>query len=207
MHRVVIYARCSGLDQETQNQIDQLKQYAASQQWEVVQVLTDNVSGGKGISERKGLEQVFAMAHRRKVDIVLFWALDRLSREGSRKTIEYLTRLESMGVDWHSYSEPYLSSLGLFKDAIIAILSALAKQEKVRIGERTRAGMERWRKQNPGKAFGRPRTTIETIAEVRELKESGMSLTDIGKRMGVSAGRACQIAKLGNKPEGVEDGA
>ena len=199
MKRTVIYARCSTLDQETANQIDQLKRYAEAQEWQVVSVLTDNVSGGKGVGDRKGLAQVFNLAHRRQVDVVLFWALDRLSREGSRKTIALLTRLENMGVDWHSYSEPYLSSLGLFKDAIIAILSALAKQEKVRIGERTRAGLERWKKQNPGKQFGRPRTPGSTVTAMMELKEQGLSLTLIGQRFNVSAARACQILKTGNQ--------
>ncbi len=199
MKRTVIYARCSRMDQETANQIDQLKQYAEAQEWQIVSTLTDNVSGGKGISDRQGLSQVFSMAHRRQVDVVLFWALDRLSREGSRKTIEYLTRLENMGVDWHSYSEPYLSSLGLFKDAIIAILSALAKQEKVRIGERTKAGLDRWKKQNPGKQFGRPRTPDSTVTAMMEMKEQGLSLTVIGNRFNVTAARACQVLRAAER--------
>ena len=123
MKRVLIYGRVSTSQQETENQIGQLRKYSEQQEWEVVDVLTDNVSGSKGIKERKGLEQVFVMAHKRQFDVLLFWSLDRLSREGSRKTIEYLSRLESMGCDWHSFTEPYLSTMGVFSDAIISLLA------------------------------------------------------------------------------------
>lgn len=204
MKRVVIYGRVSTQDQETENQIAQLKRYVEVQTWELGAVITDSVSGGKGIDARKGLEQVFSMAHKRQFDVLLFWSLDRLTREGSRKTIEYLSRLESLGVDWHSYTELYLSSLGVFKDAIIAILSALARQEKIRIGERTKAGMERWRRLHPGQYIGRPKTSRETMKEVISLKQQGLSLTEIGNRMNVTAARICQIAKMGQQLEGVK---
>ena len=128
MKRCLIYARCSTRDQETDNQVAQLKAYAAQQNWEVVDTVVDVCSGGKAATERPGLDKVFGLARRRSFDILLFWALDRFSREGSRKTIGYLAMLDDAGVDWHSFSEPYISSLGIFKDAIIAILSALAKQ-------------------------------------------------------------------------------
>jgi DNA invertase Pin-like site-specific DNA recombinase len=198
MKKTAIYARVSTVDQETANQTDQLKKFAAAQQWEIIQVLTDQTSGSKGINERKGLEQLFTLAHRRQIDIVLVWSLDRLSREGSRKTIEYLFRLENYGCDFHSFTEPFLSSLGPFKDAIIAVLGALAKQERVRISERTKAGMERFKKLHPERIIGRPRIPTEIIKEVVELKESGLSLTEIGQRMGgLSAARICQLLKQG----------
>jgi hypothetical protein len=38
-----------------------------------------------------------------------------------------------------SFTEPYLDSGGMFKDAVIAILGAIAKQERVRLSERVRA--------------------------------------------------------------------
>ncbi len=203
MKKVLIYARCSTLDQETENQIGQLKRYAETQGWEMLDAITDNMSGAKGIIDRKGLERVFSMAHKRQFDVLLFWSLDRLSREGSRKTIEYLSRLESIGVDWHSYTEPYLSSMGVFKDAIISLLASLAKQERIRIGERTRAGMERVRRLGI-KTIGRPKTTNARINEVLELRKEGLTLTVIGERLNLTAARVCQIIKMGGSNNGGE---
>ena len=194
MKKCVIYARCSTRDQETDNQVAQLKDYAAKQGWEIVDVVVDVCSGGKGLKERPGLDKVFNLARRRRFDVLLFWALDRFSREGSRKTIGYLAMLDDAGVDWHSFSEPYISSLGIFKDAIIAILSALAKQEKVRISERTKAGLERTVRVNNTR-LGRPKTDPSKIKKAQVLRRQGLSYGEIGKAMGISRARACQLAK------------
>ena len=193
MKRVLIYGRVSTGEQETENQIIQLKKYADTQQWEVFRVITDNCSGGKGVSGRNGLAEVFNLAHKRLYDVLLFWSLDRLSREGARKTIQYLSQLESLNVDWHSYSEPYLSSLGVFSDAIISVLASLAQQEKVRIGERTRAGLDRARK--AGIHIGRAKTSPAVIAEIVELRKQGLSMAAIGQQVGYTAARICQLLK------------
>lgn len=195
MKRCLIYARCSTRDQETDNQVAQLKAYAVKQDWEITEVVIDVCSGGKAAKDRPGLDRAFDLARRRQYDILLFWALDRFSREGSRKTIEYLGLLDDAGVDWHSYSEPYISSLGIFKDAIIAILSALARQEKVRISERTKAGLDRTRRVN-GTRLGRPRTAQDRFVEARRLRSEGLSYGEIGRRMGISRARACQLSKI-----------
>lgn len=189
----LIYARCSTKDQETLNQLAQLRDYAAKQDWTIVEEIVDVSSGGKGLKERPGLDKVFDLARRRQFDLLLFWALDRFSREGSRKTIGYLSILDDYGVDWHSYSEPYISSLGIFKDAIIAILSALARQEKIRISERTKAGLERTRRN--GTRLGRPRTPPETLKKALKLRQEGLSFGQIGERMGVKRTRAYQMVQ------------
>lgn len=139
--KCIIYARVSTEDQTVENQLRELKEYAARQQWQVIDELTDTTSGGKSIEERAGLKEVFNLARKKKYDVLLFWSLDRFSREGSRKTLEYLTRLDDYGVKWHSYTEEYISSLGIFADAIISLMACLARQERLRISERTRAGM------------------------------------------------------------------
>jgi len=193
MKRVVIYSRVSTTDQEVQNQTDQLREFARDHQWEVVDVITDVSSGGKSASERDGLNTVFTLAHQRKFDVLLFWSLDRLSREGSRKTIEYLTRLEGYGVDWHSFTEQYLSSMGPFADCIISLLSTLAKQERIRISERTKAGLERTRR--AGTRLGRPRTSPKAIVRAAKLRAQGLTFRQIGKRMGLTAARAHQLVK------------
>ena len=191
--RVLIYSRVSTADQDAENQATQLQVYADAQGWRVVDAITDTCSGSKGATERDGLGKVLTLAHQKQFDVLLFWSLDRFSREGSRKTIAHLTQLESFGVDFHSYTEPYLSTLGVFSDAIIALLSALAKQERLRIGERTRAGLQR--AVANGKTLGRPRTATDRIAAAKKLRASKLSFTEVGRRLGVSRVRAFQLCR------------
>lgn len=197
MKTCIIYARVSTQDQECQNQITQLREYAGKQGWQVLEVITDICSGGKGVNERPGLDKVFKLAHQKKFDVLLFWALDRLSREGSRKTISYLTQLDEYGVAWHSFTEEYLSSLGVFSDCIISLLSALARQEKLRIGERTRAGLARARLN--GKTLGRRRTAGDKSAKAVILRKQGLSFSSIGKELGISKVRAFHLVKDADK--------
>ena len=191
--RCLIYTRVSTTthDQTTENQVAQLKEYAHRQNWEIVEIIEEYCSGGKSAEERTGLKKVFSMARQKKFDVLLFWSLDRLSREGSRKTLEYLTRLDDWKVKWHSYTEEYISSLGIFADAIISLMACLAKQERIRISERTKAGLARVRAK--GTALGRPRTKIEVILKAKELRLNGLSFSAIGRELNVTKARAFQL--------------
>jgi DNA invertase Pin-like site-specific DNA recombinase len=140
--KVGIYARVSTRDkQEIENQLSQLRQYCERNGYEVFGEYIDTESESN--PDRTRFRAMFSEAYQKKFDTVLFWALDRFSREGARDTINYLSQLESYGVNFISYTEPYLNSIGVFKEAIISILATLAKQEKIRIQERVRAGLER----------------------------------------------------------------
>lgn len=114
---------------------------------------------------------------------MLFWSLDRFSREGALPTLQHLNLLENYGVDYKSYTEQYLDSTGIFKEAVFSILAIVAKQERVRLSERTRAGIERAK----GKQFGKPGLGQEQIDQVRRLKGGGLSDYAIGKAMKLSA--------------------
>jgi len=84
---------------------------------------------------------MMAAAARHEYDLVLFWSLDRFSREGVLATLQYLQTLTSYGVGWRSFTEQYLDSCGVFRDAVLSILATIAKQERIRISERTIAGL------------------------------------------------------------------
>jgi DNA invertase Pin-like site-specific DNA recombinase len=182
--RVAIYCRVSTKDkgQDTTNQLRQLKAFAAKQDWTVVRVYEEQASGRKGESGREGLREVFKDAAKRRWDLLLFWSLDRLSREGAFQTMKYLNRLSEFGLGYRSYTEEYINTTGIFGDVLIALLSTLGKQEAIRVSERTKAGLERARAQ--GRIGGRPRASV-TVEQVRRLHDAGKSLTAIGKEFGV----------------------
>jgi DNA invertase Pin-like site-specific DNA recombinase len=110
-------------------------------------------------------------ASQRKFDLLLFWKLDRLSREGTRKTLAYLTQLESWGVAWRSFMEPFFDSCGMMKDVVLAIMATLAEQERISISERTRAGLVRARR--AGKQLGRRAVHVDLKA-ARKLQAEGL---------------------------------
>jgi len=73
-------------------------------------------------SERPAFQAMFTGASKRQFDVLLFWALDRRSREGCCETLQHLQRLTSYGVAWRSFTEQYLDSTGVFRDAVSVFL-------------------------------------------------------------------------------------
>jgi DNA invertase Pin-like site-specific DNA recombinase len=69
--------------------------------------------------------------------------------------LQYLRRLSDLGIRFKSFTEQYVDSLGVFGEAIIGILAAVAQQERIRLSERTKAGLQRVRAK--GQQLGRPR--------------------------------------------------
>jgi len=180
--KIALYLRVSTDKQETENQAVQLREFAAKQGWQIVREYCDVESGSK--ADRPEFKQMFEDASRRTFDLVLFWALDRLSREGVYQTLQHLNRLETYGVGFRSFTEPYFDSCGVFKDAVIAIMATLAKQERVKRAERTKAGLAIARAK--GKTLGRPRLIGATRADVARLRADGRSYRQIAGALGIS---------------------
>jgi DNA invertase Pin-like site-specific DNA recombinase len=107
-----------------------------------------------------------------------------------------LQRLTGYGVNYRSFTEQYLDSTGIFKEAVIGILAAVAKQERVRLSERTIAGLQRARAQ--GRIGGRPRAEDDpsTLKRFAKLKRDGLSVRRIAAEMGVSPTTIQKLAGL-----------
>lgn len=128
---------------------------------------------------------MFEDAARRKFDIVLFWSLDRFTREGIRKTIAYLQQLDSFGVRFKSYTEPLLDTDNeLVAHIVVGVLSYFAQQEAVRISERTKAGLERVRSQ--GKVLGRPNGYEEWKGKLVAMELAGYSQGKMQRETGLA---------------------
>jgi DNA invertase Pin-like site-specific DNA recombinase len=82
--RVAIYARVSTDEkgQDPENQLRELRAWCASSGHTITQEYVEHESGRKGADKRKQFAALFDDAAKRKFDLVLFWALDRFSREG-----------------------------------------------------------------------------------------------------------------------------
>ena len=104
---VAVYARVSTKDkQDVENQLRELRLWVRKMGYKIYKEFVDNESGAKGRGERKQFGRIFEEASQRKFDLLIFWALDRFTREGLQKTIYYLQQLDDFGVKFHSYTEP-----------------------------------------------------------------------------------------------------
>jgi len=180
---VAIYARVSRADkgQEVENQVRELRSFCRKQDWKILHVYRDEASGKNG--DRPEFKRMFEDAHRRKFDLVLFWALDRFSRAGTRETLNSLQRLTDAGVEWKSYTEPHIASAGPLGELVIAMLATFAKLERERIRERTLAGIETARRK--GKHIGRPKAVFDR-EKARRLRAEGLSVRAIATKLKIS---------------------
>jgi DNA invertase Pin-like site-specific DNA recombinase len=184
--RVAIYVRVSTVDkgQDAENQLRELRQFVSSKVadgWTLTGEYVDQASGKT--ANRGEFQRLFRDAAERRFDLVLFWSLDRFTREGALETLQHLQRLTSNGVDWWSFKEEYLRSIGPFRDAVLSILATIAKQERVRMSERVKAGLDRAKAQ--GKVVGWPKVVIDRDRVV-QLRDQGLSHWQICQEVGIS---------------------
>ena len=138
-----VYVRVSTGKQDAENQLLQLRPYCERSGYTIVQEYMDVISGAE--DNRPAFNQLFRDAHQRKFDVLVFWAVDRFSRSGIYFTMQKLQELRNLGIDWDSYQEQYFRTIGPFGDAVLGIMATLAKIERERISERTKAGLARKR--------------------------------------------------------------
>jgi len=177
--RAVIYLRVSTEDQSVENQLPELREFARRKGFEIVAEFIDaGISGGT--ANRVEFQKMFQAAERREFDVLVFWSLDRFTREGVLPTLQHLDRLSKAGVGYASLQEQHFDTANPFNDTFVALSANIAKQEKVRISERTKAGLARVRAS--GVKLGRPKTDID-VERATELKSQGLSLRAISRAM------------------------
>lgn len=191
--RVAIYSRVSTFDtgQDNHNQLIDLREFCRVQGWPIIAEYTDEQSGKD--TKRPGYKAMMVAGLQRKYDMVLFWALDRFSRGGVLETLQQLEQLTKAGIEWKSYKEQYLDSVGPFKDAIIAILATVAKQERIRLVERTRAGLAK--AALLGKVSGRRPVSEMQALEIMGLRAAGKSMRVIAAELGIAPSTVMKVVK------------
>lgn len=184
--RAVLYCRISTGDQHLETQLLDLREMAKQRGCEIVQELTDVISGSK--SRRPGLDQLMADARRHRFDIVLVAAFDRIARN-VRHFLDVLDELNHLGIEFVSKRENVDTS-GPLGRAMLTIISAIAELEKSLIVERVRAGMRRAKAE--GRRIGRAPLNIDRQQVVAD-RRSGMSLTEVAKKYHVSRATVCRL--------------
>lgn len=150
--RAVIYSRVSTRRQETSNQTEVLTSLAKRRGFDLIAIYQENESAWKTGHQRK-LGELLDKALRKEFDIVLVWALDRLSREGPLAILKLVDKLNKLKVGVLSYQEPWTEAAGPLADLLYALTGWVAQAESQRRSERVKAGLARRR--NAGKTVGR----------------------------------------------------
>jgi putative DNA-invertase from lambdoid prophage Rac len=175
--KAALYARVSTADQNSDNQLLELRKYVEARGWTASEYVDRGVSGTK--ESRPALDALVKDARRRKFDVLVCWRLDRLGRN-LRHLVTMLEELNSVGVAFVSLGEGIDCTTPAGK-LQLHILAALAEFERERIRERVLAGLQRARAQ--GRRLGRPRVIVP-IHHVKSV--SGLTVDEAARTLGVS---------------------
>ncbi|BDG08216.1 recombinase family protein [Anaeromyxobacter paludicola] len=98
--------------------------------------------------------------------------------------IQTVLELDRLGVPVLSVREGWLDTSGPARPLLVAIFGWVAEQERTRLIERTKAGLERARRQ--GKRLGRPPASQVLLHAARDLVLAGVPVAEAARRKGVS---------------------
>ncbi len=192
--RAALYARVSTHDQQTLPlQLDALRRYVRSREWQSV---TEIAEIGSGATDRPEREALMKAARRREVDAILVWRLDRWGRS-LPDLVGTLQELSALEVGFISVTEALdLTTPG--GRAMAGLLAVFAEFEREILRERVRAGIARARK--AGRPHGRPATVILVADQITALHQEGHSQAAIARQLNIGRSSVRRILKRGKVP-------
>jgi len=166
--RCALWARVSKDEQDSGNQLGELRAEASRRGLDVsAEYVLDGASAWKG-EHRDQLRQALRDARAGRYDVLVVWALDRLSREGIEATLRVMRQFADCGVPIWSLREPWTeTSDPHVRELIAAVMAWVARMESQRRSERVRAGLAR------RKAAGLPVGRQPGARDRRQRKRSG----------------------------------
>jgi DNA invertase Pin-like site-specific DNA recombinase len=176
--RAALYLRVSTDRQSTDNQKPEVEQLARARGYTVAHVYEEQQSAAK---HRPEYTRMMKDAKRGKFCVLVIWALDRFGRSMTGNLTDVL-ELDRIGVTVVSVRETWLDTGSPVRSLLIAIFSWVAEQERARLVERTKAGLEAARRR--GARIGRPRRRVD-VERARELQAAGKTLRQAAAELGV----------------------
>ena len=180
MSRVFAYVRVSTIEQDTNNQILEIK--AAGFKIEPHRIITETISGSMPIARRKGFSELLVKVE--KGDILVVTKLDRLGRDAIDVSTT-VAQLEQIGIRVHCLA---LGGVDLTSSAgkmTMGVINSVAQFERDLLIERTQAGLQRVRSE--GKKLGRPQVmSDEQKTEITEQLQTGKSISSIARNYNTS---------------------
>jgi DNA invertase Pin-like site-specific DNA recombinase len=178
-----VYLRCSLRSQEIKMQEAELREYVARRGWACKLYPDRGQSGAK--ESRPGLDSLLADLRKRKLDVIVVWALDRLARS-LKQLLSIAEECSSLGVDLVSLKQNVDTTLPAGR-LTFQVLGAVAEFEREMLRTRVRSGLAEARRK--GKQLGRPalrRFDADETEEIRKLRRSGASVRSLAIRFGTT---------------------
>jgi DNA invertase Pin-like site-specific DNA recombinase len=170
-------------NQTCENQLRDLREFAARRGWESVEFIDQGFSGTR--ERRPALDQMLDQVKKRRFDVVLIWRFDRFARS-TKFLVEALALFKSLGVQFASFQENLDSSTPM-GEAMFTIVAAISKLERDVCAERIRASLRRARAE--GKGLGRAPLNIPAH-RVDDVVRRGLSARAAARELGVSVASA-----------------
>jgi DNA invertase Pin-like site-specific DNA recombinase len=191
MKRAAFYVRVSTVDQHPETQLRELREYAHRRGLTVAQEheYVDHGFGGAK-ARRPALDGMLENARRRKFDVLIVWSCDRLARS-TKHFLQVIDELDNCDVQFVSLREAFDTS-GALGRAFLGIVAVLGEMERALLIERVRSGMARARAE--GRQIGRARLNVDREQIIID-RHSGMSLTQIATKHGISRASVCRLMK------------
>src|SRR5947207_5513138 len=188
--RAAIYVRVSTDRQTVENHVRELRQIAERRGWQVVEQYSDaGISGSKGRDGRPGLDQMLKDASRRKFDVIMAWAIDRLGRS-LIDLLGTIQTLEASSVDLY-LDQQSIDTTTPMGTLMFQVCGAFAEFERSMIQQRIHAGLKRALAQ--GKTLGRPKVDAALEGRIQAQLRGGRGMRKIARELGVGTGTVQRI--------------
>jgi DNA invertase Pin-like site-specific DNA recombinase len=198
--RAAIYVRVSTAEQDTGLQETELREYVESRGWSCVVYRDQGQSGAK--NDRPALTALLNDLRRRKADVVVVWALDRLARS-LKHLLTIAEECRLLGVDLVSLRQNIDTTLPAGR-LTFAVLGAVAEFEREMLRERVKAGMAQARR--AGKRVGRPalrQFAPSDIETMRQLRSQGTSVRKLATDFKTTQWMTAKLTAINTQTDGV----
>jgi DNA invertase Pin-like site-specific DNA recombinase len=190
--RAAIYVRVSTDKQTVENQLLELRRIAERRGWQVVEEYHDaGISGAKGRKDRPGLDRMLKDAQRRKFDVVMAWAIDRIGRS-LIDLLGTIQALEAVGVDLY-LDQQSIDTTTPAGRLMFQVTGAFAEFERSMIRQRVHAGLK-WAVEQ-GKQLGRPKIDLAIEKRILTQLRAGKGILKVAAECGVGSGTVQRIRR------------
>ena len=191
--RVACYLRVSTAQKQTTlNQRMELEDVCRRNNWEIVEVYDETISGTKSINERDELKRMLKEASAKYFDMVVIFSACRIARS-MKHLVSVMTHLDEVGCDIYSHQQGIRTDTSMGR-MFFQLCGVMAEVENSIRLDRQLIGIKRAKAQ--GVKFGRPKVIDEEMElQIVELRHKGKSVRQIAKNVGISVGMAHKVVK------------
>ena len=205
MKQVIIFIRKSTLIQEYSHQENLLIDVCKKNNYEIIDIIRETISGTKKNEDREGIQQLKNLVLQKKPQVVVCWEISRISRTslGFHQLLSFLTEnnvsLYIQNLNLHTLDdtgkENHITGL------ILSLMAEIAKMETHTLKTRVKVALQNLK--NKGVVLGRPKNTgdtkektIKKYPEVIKYLEKGLSIREVSRMTNVSVNTTLKVSQL-----------